>query len=862
MAEGQKAGGGDGLLDMEKELTCSICTDILYQPLTLLDCLHTFCGSCLREWFAFQAKAAASNRRTANPCTCPSCREAVRGTKADWRLTTLLEGYLKANPDRAKSDEEKEEMRKHYKPGDNVIPKVQMQREESDSEDERLLAEVRDLSMANVDPETARRRAERTARSGRHRRREDGASGTAAQYTPEELERTRQPSRWASQQAQLSESRLREHNANEPQVEHQPSLRSLLSASPIQSHDVQQEIVQSIYADGLLDGIDIDNLTPQQEEELTERIAEAYRRRQRRRDRSGNGERRHQTDRSPRPATAGAETQGRAESQGRHHTRTGSASAQQPRTRPPVSRPHLFEQTLQEPASRHGRSASSTSQRSNRSASRTDVPTPVAPASRSATDLSERPVTAEAARERRRRMSSNARSSTDPQDGQLRTQVHRVRAASGNNRDIRSEVVQPGHPLEVVRRQAGPTNNSSPSLLPTLSSNTAPASHNVVRPATSSAAFAPEHIASATPIPEVICHAHAAHPAAPSVSCKRCNKADIQYTLHYHCPWCRNGTFDLCLSCYREGQGCDHWYGFGYMAYERWRRLAPPEGWPTGSERPHTLSPRQYTKHEPSQGSRELEELQEGAFCESCLALANDCYWYCFYCLEGAWGFCNACVQQGRHCTHPLLPVAHQNSLRQAHPDPTKATFVQMPHLRQDSYVVLPVLTDCDICRRPIPPNSTRFHCYQCSNGDYDICTECYYSLVATGKISQANGPNGWRRCLQGHRMTVVGYQDMPEGGQQRVTVREQVDGRRHKDEIDNKGTQAHLTAAPPPADSSLGARCLSLWSYFPREGVADELTFPKNAEVTEVDDMNGDWSIGVYAGNVGLFPSNHVRKL
>lgn len=25
MAEGQKAGGGDGLLDMEKELTCSVC---------------------------------------------------------------------------------------------------------------------------------------------------------------------------------------------------------------------------------------------------------------------------------------------------------------------------------------------------------------------------------------------------------------------------------------------------------------------------------------------------------------------------------------------------------------------------------------------------------------------------------------------------------------------------------------------------------------------------------------------------------------------------------------------------------------------------------------------------------------------
>lgn len=773
-------------------------------------------------------------------------------------MTTLLEGYLKANPDRAKSEEEKDEMRKHYKPGDDVIPKVDIRREESDSEDERLLAEVRDLSMANVDPETARRRAERAARSGRHIRREDGASGRNVHHRPEEPGRTEQPSQWALQQAQLSESRLREHNAHEPQVEHQPSLRSLLSASPIQSQDVQLEIVQSIYADGLLDGIDIDNLTPQQEEELTERIAEAYRRRQRRRDRSGNRERRPQPDPSPRPSTAGAETRSRARSHGRHHTRTDSASAQQHRTRPPVSRPHLFEQHLREPVTRHGRSASSISQHSTRSASRTDGSIPVAAASRSATDLSERPVTAEAARDRRRRMSSNARSSTDSPDGQVRAQVRRPRAGSGDNYDVRSEALQPAHPLEVVRRQGQTGNNSSPSLA-TLSGNTVLASQNAVRPVASTAAFAPEHIASATPVPELASDAHTAHLAVPSVTCKRCDKADIQYTLHYHCTWCRKGDFDVCLDCYRDGQGCDHWYGFGYMAYERWRRVAPPEGWPPGYERPHTLSPRRYVKHETSHGIRMPEQLQDGAFCDSCFAFANDCYWYCYYCLEGAWGYCNACVQQGRHCTHPLLPVAHQNSLRQAHPDPTKATFVQMPHLKQDSYVVLPILTDCDICRRPIPPNSTRFHCYQCSNGDYDICTECYYSLVATGKICQANGPSGWRRCLQAHRMAVVGYQDMPEGGHQRVTVREQVGGRRHKDDTDANSTE--LTAAPPPADKSLGARCLSLWSYFPK-GATDELTFPKNAEVTEVNDLNGDWSVGVYDGNVGLFPSNHVRKL
>ena len=43
---------------------------------------------------------------------------------------------------------------------------------------------------------------------------------------------------------------------------------------------------------------------------------------------------------------------------------------------------------------------------------------------------------------------------------------------------------------------------------------------------------------------------------------------------------------------------------------------------------------------------------------------------------------------------------------------------------------------------------------------------------------------------------------------------------------------------------------------------VKDELSFPKNAEVREVETKNSDWCLGVYAGNVGLFPRNHVRVL
>lgn len=109
---------------------------------------------------------------------------------------------------------------------------------------------------------------------------------------------------------------------------------------------------------------------------------------------------------------------------------------------------------------------------------------------------------------------------------------------------------------------------------------------------------------------------------------------------------------------------------------------------------------------------------------------------------------------------------------------------------------------------------------------------------------------------MQSHRMTVIGFQTGPEGSvQQRITFRDPVGGYRHKED------RSTALILPPPADGSLGARCLAAWSYFPKEGVVDELALPRNAEVREVEDLNGEWSVGVYAGAVGLFPSNHVRR-
>ena len=128
-----------------------ICTDLLYQPLTLLDCLHTFCGACLKEWFAFQPSTATS----VHPYTCPSCRASVRSTQPNATVTTLLDMFIQANPHRGKSEEEKKSDREKFKYGDVVMPKLRRRGGQDEEEDRRLLEEVQQLSLREVGIETS-----------------------------------------------------------------------------------------------------------------------------------------------------------------------------------------------------------------------------------------------------------------------------------------------------------------------------------------------------------------------------------------------------------------------------------------------------------------------------------------------------------------------------------------------------------------------------------------------------------------------------------------------------------------------------------------------------------------------------------
>lgn len=901
-----------------------ICTELLYQPLTLLDCLHTFCGSCVKEWFSAQG----SRRSRVSPrFTCPSCRAEVRDTRPNATVTTLLDMVLGAHPDRARSTDEKAEIATRYTHGESVFPTPPSGGESAeDGEDDRqLLDEVRELSLRESRAQARReaRRAayssqtrersttERQAEDGRSRRRRDEDS-TRHQRTlrPEDSERTRQ-------------------------VEHQSSLRSLLSLSS-DAETMEEEILRQILEDGLLDDINLDNLGPRQEEELSERIADAYRRRHMQRSRSHQGQEQRREPRQG-PDTA-SRTHARSDSAQRAVEPTPATRESSDNRRPPVSRPHLLNSAPTRP------SISGHQRRNSEQGGGRRRHSPVRTSQASASDDAIRPA---------------VRSSSDMTADRRISQAGRLRSESSSARPRRateSEQNVSGAPMAGGRERSSSRYVTSQSATNSTTFVTAPSSpshrltptdHNLASlssppvPGRSDRRTRPSSSRSNVPTTPSVQYSE------PSISCDHCGKDKIQYDLHKRCPSCKQGEFHLCLRCYRSGRGCLRWKGFSASARSNFQRiLSSSTRRPAQNIEPgHVLLWFRYQRpadsaHQTMSGERKMtsddpaRRLQSGLFCDTCQSPANDCFWKCSQCNEGDWGFCNSCVNQGRCCTHALLPIRRialgPSSAGSSAPSQSaeQSSTLSAPS-ELESFKILSFSTNCDICTYPIPASNTRYHCLECNGGDYDVCTNCYLKLVATGKISKENGHNGWRRCLAGHRMITVGFEDHEEG-QRRVIVRDLVGGRALKDEhvaqsqspISSPATGGSLVSpelgngdwswkdgperrkkasrlrggsvpingssgstvsasdpsSPPPSstnmsqtqgilpfrrfppDGGVGLVVHALWSWYPEEDVKDELVFPRGAHITEAENINDDWFWGCYAGQTGLFPGTHVE--
>ncbi|KKZ62851.1 hypothetical protein EMCG_02785 [[Emmonsia] crescens] len=787
---------GAGLVNLEAELTCSICTDILYQPLTLLDCLHTFCGACLKEWFSWQVSHPPTSSRNAK-VTCPSCRAVIRETRHDAKVTTLLDLFLQSNPHRARGAGERKELEQKYKPGETLIPArpvnaARVSDSDGDEEDRRLLDEVRQMSLGDVDQRHARVSSSSRTLQARTR---DRTSGARERDRQEEAQRRRRNARRTASQQRASPDPA----ARTRRIEHQASLRSLLSTSDGDSV-MEEEILRHIIDEGLLDGIDLQSLDPAQEDELSERIAEAYRRRHLRQPVSRQNTRREGDSGSRDPRS--------------RQSRSNSVNE-----RPPVSRPHLLETPSQRTDHSNRQQRSSSDQGVRR---RATSPTPrtaasssdalIQPATRSSSDLSDQ-----------RRASQN-NSTSESFRHRATSSLSSSRRSGESERRVRQSGIRTAADRRLIfgtpSSTSPATTPSSSQFNPTSQSATAPQSGDRIPSTDRRDTIIPSSSRPSSSRSETAIRSSESLLPEPSISCSRCDKRDIQYEVYKTCTRCDDGNYNLCLLCYRLGRGCLHWFGFGDSAQGRFEKKYPA-GISAVREPPHVLQTRKYlrppseiTQNRPNSSRRRTKDdpakrLQSGVFCDMCQSFSDDCFWICSECNEGEWGFCNSCVNQGKCCTHALLPIGrvHEGDIAPARPPGSSPVMTSSYLLGStlkigaERYQPLTFSTKCNSCTYPIPPSTSRFHCPTCNNGDYDLCTNCYLKLGANGKISKENSRNGWRRCLQGHRMMVVGFEDHPDG-QRRVIVKDIVGGHALKDDV-AAGAAAATTASASASENA-----------------------------------------------------------
>lgn len=693
-------------LDLEKELTCSvsplvylsrlvdvprsaallttvpsqICTELLYHPLTLLDCLHTFCGACLRDWFAWQAHAVENGPDPPVPgtsvFTCPSCRATVRDTRHNATVASLLDMMLVAHPEKAKPDSEKEEMNAKYKPGDSVLPKLNIpertpEQLRLEERERNLIESVREMSLleaVNGEPSTSRSRQHGSSsrhRNGSSHRTRDTSSTRTGDSRPRERQHRRganterESNLRAEQNARLSpdnlgsrsehsrsssnESRRRVEDLRERQrrhIEHQSSLRSLISSSDAADIDMEREVeefARQIQEEGLLDGLDLENIDLINNDELSRKITEAYRRRQRERERLRHEavERSRATSRNshtgpsePRPQLAG--TSRSSNRQTDHHSRSASATSQSDeRSRPPISSrsTHL---EVQEPRRRR-RAASGSRDRSST--------LPVGPTqpevrvgARSQTDLNARSNSLNTSSKRPVIADGRSASTSDvPSSNPVLVQSPPSTALPFSARANGLNILQPQE-RTTPDSSSGSTRQRPADIVfkPPPNSTTSMTNTNLLASPTSSSGHQ-KHRTSLF--------------AEPAIKCDRCRRDHIEYELHYNCAECKNGDWNICLDCYRAGKGCLHWFGFGYGAFNRWERLRRSD--PSLPE-PHKLMASRFLQPTAMVASAAedrkawstedpYERLQSGTFCALCLAWSNECYWRCDVCNQGDW---------------------------------------------------------------------------------------------------------------------------------------------------------------------------------------------------------------------------------
>lgn len=667
-----------------------------------------------------------------------------------------------------------------------------------------------------------------------------------------------------------------------------------------------EELARQIQEEGILDGLDLDNIDLTRDDELSRRVTEAYRRRQRERSRqetarrSNNGASRP-TELSPNDSRRMVpDGGGRAGSRSRDGSRPASGHDRlEDRSRPPLANQSNLE--VHEPGRRTRRRTGSGGRSATAPVFYSGIE--ARPAARSQTDLVPRVQQSDAVTPPWQ-VSGERRSSSTPSVPAPLLPAAEPPSSASHNASFADRAPQ----WNPAAGESSASSHREPASMAQPRAHR-PSELAVVHSAVSSPLSSPTLSGHPRPRSQLY--------PEPSITCSRCGKAHIEYELHYHCAICAGGQWNMCLDCYRAGKGCLYWFGFGHGAWSKWEKAQQQD---ESLARPHMLTASRYLPPPSTPGGADgrrtltandpRTRLETGTFCARCFAWTNLCYWRCDVCNEGDWGYCNNCVNQGKSCTHMLLPLSHEAPPAAGRPRsprslgrPATATIFSGPQASSmGPFKPLTFRTRCDVCRDPIAPSQVRYHCFSCTSmlvpnappGDYDICASCYDDVVASGQISAENGHSGWRRCLGGHRMAVIGFVE-GKVGQWRYVERDLVGGRALRSEPveDGEGLQVwswrrgdetwqrlvttDVSGTAPPAtpgsgargftqglppDGGSGMRAHARWAWYPQAAADDELLFPRGAEVREIEDVNGDWFFGTYMGAKGLFPAPYVRML
>lgn len=109
--------------DIEENLQCMICQEIMHDCISLQPCLHSFCSGCYSDWMSRSQE-------------CPSCRKKVERINKNHIVNNLIEAYLKEHPSKRRPKEDIEDLNKKNKiTHDMLYPKDQLKNDSSDYSD-------------------------------------------------------------------------------------------------------------------------------------------------------------------------------------------------------------------------------------------------------------------------------------------------------------------------------------------------------------------------------------------------------------------------------------------------------------------------------------------------------------------------------------------------------------------------------------------------------------------------------------------------------------------------------------------------------------------------------------------------------